>query len=697
MPSQFAGRDTELRVLQDAFERVASGSGPELAVVLGESGLGKTRLAHELYGWLATAARASERAYWPTEIGTDTGKVLLVNPPLDQVDDDEDMIFMWWGVRLDDPLGRNQSLTSAVSTYVPVLETHAISMERAGRMWHQLRNVTFKGLAGLAAIIPGLGNVVGAATAIGDVTWALEQLRREARDDRRSFADTAERVRDDLNERIVTLLSTLLRTTRERTGVPTILLIDDAQFSPADPGLVTLFERILREAWLSSWPLLLVVTHWSREWHQQWNDEQTPTIAGAIRHLHVPRAPTWEPLRLDALNPDALRPVLHDALPGLTTDQATALLERAGGHPLFLEEIIRTARQPPRHFRDRDPNQALTDEGLGAILAIGTRIVDFTHERLATAPPEVRELVCLSSLQGTRLLQRINRRLAQRLADTLHEAERVGDDHTLESAERPYAFLQRTSPTVAAFAQRIFYDVARDSAHDHFDVDDALTELRTVLHESYRQGPEAHGPDEWPLLAKTTALLLEDSPEPDQRVTAARALAYQARRAGERYEPMLAARHAERILAGANRGAWAWADLGFDAAELTCTVFLRVHRFVEALEVARALAGLAGDDAQSAAALQALGDALHGTGDLREAGDAWRVALRHRRALASTEASDTNDRNLAAAADRLGRWEQTHGNLEAASRHFDEANALAEGLRERLSASRRPRANGTSA
>ncbi|MCA1791496.1 MAG: tetratricopeptide repeat protein, partial [Thioalkalivibrio sp.] len=489
--------------------------------------------------------------------------------------------------------------------------------------------------------------------------------------------DAAERVRDDLNERIVTLLSTLLRTTRDRAGVPTVILIDDAQFSPADPGLVALFERFLREAWLSSWPLLLLVTHWTREWHQQWDDEHTPTIAGAIRDVHVPRAPTWEPLRLDALDPAALRPVLHDALPGLTTDQATALLDRAGGHPLFLEEIIRTARQHPRHFRDRDPNQALSDEGLGAILAIGTRIVDFTHERLATAPPEVRELVCLSSLQGNRLLQRVNRRLARRLADTLNEAERVGDDQTLEAAERPYAFLQRTSPTVATFAQRIFYDVARDSAHDHFDVDDALTKLRDVLHEDFRQGPEAHGADEWPLLAETTGILLEESPEPEQRATAAEAFAALMAIAIRRPSLFDAERLGDRIVDGVNHDRWSWTNLGFDSTRAVALTLAASLRYADAIPVAQALVDLARSEDETAVAMEQLGDAWHGAGNFTAAKQARQRVLRIRRELVKAAPNSTTAMNLLVAYHSLGHLELEEGNAETAIAHFRKGIAIA--------------------
>jgi class 3 adenylate cyclase len=50
----FVGREAELEGLQDAYWRVVAERRPYLATLLGEAGVGKTRLAREFWGWLAT-------------------------------------------------------------------------------------------------------------------------------------------------------------------------------------------------------------------------------------------------------------------------------------------------------------------------------------------------------------------------------------------------------------------------------------------------------------------------------------------------------------------------------------------------------------------------------------------------------------------------------------------------------------------
>ncbi len=108
--SPFVGREPELAALLEAWEHVAAGRGPRTVVVLAESGLGKTRLAQALYVAIAAGRAATlegERGYWPTLLGHD-GNNLRVNPQLDACAPAAPMPFLWWGVRLVDPLASNQ-------------------------------------------------------------------------------------------------------------------------------------------------------------------------------------------------------------------------------------------------------------------------------------------------------------------------------------------------------------------------------------------------------------------------------------------------------------------------------------------------------------------------------------------------------------------------------------------------------------
>jgi class 3 adenylate cyclase len=51
--SAFVGRDRELEELRDTYGRVVAEGAPQLVTIIGDAGVGKTRLVRELWGWLA--------------------------------------------------------------------------------------------------------------------------------------------------------------------------------------------------------------------------------------------------------------------------------------------------------------------------------------------------------------------------------------------------------------------------------------------------------------------------------------------------------------------------------------------------------------------------------------------------------------------------------------------------------------------
>jgi len=54
LPSVFVGRQAEFDELQDRYRRVMSDGEPHLVSILGDAGVGKTRLTREFWGWLST-------------------------------------------------------------------------------------------------------------------------------------------------------------------------------------------------------------------------------------------------------------------------------------------------------------------------------------------------------------------------------------------------------------------------------------------------------------------------------------------------------------------------------------------------------------------------------------------------------------------------------------------------------------------
>ena len=98
----FYGREEELAWLYGLLEDVATTGIPRLAVIVAESGIGKTALVQALYRKLTTDARwdgPSPGGFWPDAFqGSDDG--LKVNPDFpESYHPREPPKFMWLGLR----------------------------------------------------------------------------------------------------------------------------------------------------------------------------------------------------------------------------------------------------------------------------------------------------------------------------------------------------------------------------------------------------------------------------------------------------------------------------------------------------------------------------------------------------------------------------------------------------------------------
>jgi len=98
----FCGREEELAALVSEWETVTTGGGPRVVAILGEMGLGKTRLAQAFFG---TISARSGDGYWPPTLET-LGNNLQVNPAPDAARTGPPP-FLWWGLRFVDPLKVN--------------------------------------------------------------------------------------------------------------------------------------------------------------------------------------------------------------------------------------------------------------------------------------------------------------------------------------------------------------------------------------------------------------------------------------------------------------------------------------------------------------------------------------------------------------------------------------------------------------
>lgn len=517
----FCGREEEVTALVEAYRAVARGDaeGPRVVVLLGEAGLGKTRLVQEFYARIAADAERAGERYWPPALGQ-VGDNLSVNPPDASWDPTQTMPFLWWGVRLVDPRGHNQVGTGVLAGHVERhLAPHLEAMYRAQRNRRRLRQLARMGGAVVADAVTDMVPVLGLLKKVSEAGLELKGLHDAWRADRAPIDATAldSARRTSLIEQVLRDLGALFGAAGG-PSVPMVLLIDDAQLSRFDPGVTAFVEALLPAMSAGRWPLLLLVTHWEREWEEDAEDG-APSVARALRAHAADRAGPMAVLPLRPL-PD-LEPVVAAALPGLPPEQRRALLQRAGGNPRYLDELLLQTASPLARawFVGRDPGAALTERGLEDLLRRGTSLTELAVHRFGDAPEAVQRTLALASLLGVEFLAPLlSRATPPGGAATLEETQA-----SLEQAERVHGYLVRASQAVTAFRQPLYHDVARQFLPAYYDEEEAAaalaSALRAGLHERAVLGDLT--PEEVRVLARSAVLAFEQaSDEADRRLAA---------------------------------------------------------------------------------------------------------------------------------------------------------------------------------
>ncbi|MBH1943453.1 hypothetical protein I5L01_04320 [Erythrobacter sp. YJ-T3-07] len=457
-----------------AYDRVAAGGGPEVEVVLGESGLGKTRLVQEFFARLSAGIdNEGDGGYWPDRLVRDTNN-LKINP--DPVDCNPsrvaDMRFLWWGIRMPDASAVNAG-SGGVTAAAPFLRAHLEPFARARLLSARIAAAAKNAAIDVAVEVGnlftfgllGLGKLgLDHAAEIKDI---LDSRFSAAASDPGSAGESQ---RKSLVDTVIADLDALFEASADKgTLLPAIVLLDDAQWLAEDRATSEFFARLLEAAREHDWPLLVLATHWEKEWHDHRPSEGADTFAklaeGFVR-------PDWKPLKLG--REPGLSDLIAAGFPGLTTAQRELLLEKADGNPLVLDELMRGLLTSRGHFRGRDTAGPLTEAGERAVRETSVSLHTLVARRLAKAPDAVQVAVALSGVQGLRFLSRITSEAAQIVGGPECGA-------ALEEAESPHAIIASLERGLAEFSQRVFYEVARERAPHIVDPGAAAEAIRKVL------------------------------------------------------------------------------------------------------------------------------------------------------------------------------------------------------------------------
>ncbi len=449
-----------------------------IVLIHAERGLGKTRLAMELYRHLAL--QRDPEGYWPEIEGRDGGHAVAM-PRAADCDFSSSPSFLWWGMALDPP----PTTGNTVFKTLDELLVHLAAVQLARRRDRSRRDAVSE-LADLAlelgmefgdTLLEELP-LIGTVKRVGTSAWKIGSIVARHNQSKGAPVEHADEQMKLVVDSVLSDLDAMFSPRSSQFARrPLVVFVDDAQFADGDPAMAAFLERIIAQSARNSWPLLLVMTHWSRQL-RQWQDrdgvwQSRSRVAQVLHHARRQResdlgtfageggASLLEEnyIEIDLGEPVSdLTPALLDRFPGIAAETVAEIIEKCGNNPRKLEQVVLVMEDHPVWFHDFDETGDLTQEGREAILAESRLEIDsIVAHRFDDTPPVVRKALALASTIGPTFVVELVDRIARA---KLSGGIRPG----LEDGETRYRFVRdivdRSRNDVGAFSERLFLDAA---------------------------------------------------------------------------------------------------------------------------------------------------------------------------------------------------------------------------------------------
>ena len=454
--SGFYGRNEELGWLRSLWDQATGGGpkqvpgGPRIAVIIAESGLGKSRLVQALYQQLTTDPQwdPPEINYWPDAFDS-LHNQLRVNPDLKNYKPQGPPRFLWLGMRWQPPGERNfEERTCALPEARHALQAHVETAKSMMGHWKSFLSRSSWSIArkvGEELMDSALDELIPFKSL---VMKGLETAQEMARDYQMTGLTVHDRAEKHVADAAEELQNQLREVLSGNSALPTVVWLDDAQW--IDPLTLRFLRSLWDEASLKKWPLLVVITHWEREWREL-ADGQNRKENSLLRYCEIPG---FASLVLNPIPDQPLQKYLGCHLPGLTASQRKQLLEKAGGNFLSMVENVGFLLRTSGNFKEKDSTRPLSPAGEKTVSRWESNRAKRVEQRFHDLEEEVRRLLGWSSRMGIRFLQEVVDELAHRQGDELDTKRLLG------SCIDPLAILAEVNPHLREFRDRAFHKVA---------------------------------------------------------------------------------------------------------------------------------------------------------------------------------------------------------------------------------------------
>lgn|GEM_PF-4444729 len=485
----FCGREDELQFLKDKFRLVAENKNPspQITVLLGESGFGKTRLIQEFYKWLSNDYDLD--GYWPPVI-TNFEEPNRINPNFEDYASNIEAVvpFLWWGVRFKD-----DNETEVLNAHYPFLIDHLKPMFES-RLVRLHGNSTSLVLAEAATEIAtsilqdysmynsiwkvkDLYDLVKSRKVVAENYVQSKSPEKESRKSRNKNLE--ETIFSDLKSLFSSPSKMSLRKIREFVSdyspsdmkvIPAVIVMDNLHF--ADSEALEFFKRLSLEARENHWPILFIITDGKcNHTSSMSSTSMEASCMSAVSEMLSDFKLNESQLSLGKVS--GLEALLFTALPGLTAIQLQLIVGKADGNPFLLHTIVRWLKRDRLKFVGEDVLNPLKESVENQIINKRFKTHELIEEELMSLSESTRLSLSCGSIQGMRFIDCLVRDVVNDLLPSVSSKE------ALDGFKETYIdnFINNTSPLSSEFINRSYYEVASDYLKDVDDIRNRAVEL----------------------------------------------------------------------------------------------------------------------------------------------------------------------------------------------------------------------------
>ena len=479
IPDNFFGREKELATLRQLWDQATTKDanvGPRMAIIIAETGYGKTRLIQALYQQLTNDPLwdPTEVNYWPDAF-QELSNQLRVNPDMTKHSPKGPPRFLWAGMRWSPPEERNlEERTCSLPEIRDVLRIHVEISRQHSDAWTKLKAKAGKAIKkdGISEAteqivdflgIPFGGLLLKGVKVIGNFATAKPS---------HSFREESEKKATDITEE-------LLGDFREIFGamgsggvvLPTILFLDDAQW--IDPITFKFIGQLWSEAESKKWPLFVVITHWERNWRELFKKPENEH-GNSLAYFKEKKGVHFLDLGLSS-NKD-LEGYLKQKLTGLTEEQRMLLLDKSGGNFLTLVENVGFLLQNKMNFENGNVQGKLSKGGENKVKTWEENRQKRIEQMFASLSDETKNLLGWSGQLGIKFIKNVVIDFASK------QGIEIELNRLIDECIDPLVILGKASEIIREFRHRAFYHVASQHFSDYLSDSEGLLKATLQNH-----------------------------------------------------------------------------------------------------------------------------------------------------------------------------------------------------------------------